>query len=73
MAQKIAAVDAEAMNSLFVGEMNKRAGNYDTKQEGPTPANSQAFTDHKEYLDTLESVLSEDKKDGSSANDTLLD
>lgn len=78
MSKKIAAVDAEAMNSLFASEMtrmdtSKTAGSYDTKSEGPLPANAQAFTDHEEYLSTLEAVLKEDKKEDFNANDVILD
>jgi len=73
MANKIAAVDNEAMNSLFAAELKKRAGAYDTKEEGPVPTDAQAFADHAEYLATLESVLKEDKKAGEGANDPIKD
>jgi hypothetical protein len=73
MANKIAAVDNEAMNSLFAAELKKRAGAYDTKEEGPVPTDAQAFADHAEYLSTLESVLKGDKKSDFNENDVLAD
>jgi hypothetical protein len=33
----------------------------------------QAFKDHEDYLDTLEDILSEDKKDSWDPNDLILD
>lgn len=80
MATKIAKADADAMNSMYATEMTrmtaaaKTAGSFDSKEEGPTPSDAQAFTDHSDYLATLESVLKDDKKvDGSGANDVLVD
>lgn len=74
MAQKIAAVDAEAMNSLFASELGKMGGKTAADNDSPTPSDAQAFKDHAEYLSTLESILKDDKKvDDASANDPLVD
>jgi len=76
MAQKIAAAEAAVINSLYASEvarLAKSAGEVDTKQEGPTPADAQAFKDHKEMISVLENVMSEDKRDGWSPNDAVLD
>lgn len=74
--KKIAAADAKAMNSLFASEvarMAKAAGEVDTKTEGPTPSDAQAFKDHSEMIKVLESVMSDDKKTDFSPNDEILD
>lgn len=74
--KKIAASDAAVINSLYASEVariSKSAGEVDTKQEGPTPADAQAFKDHAEMISVLENVMSEDKRDGWSPNDAVLD
>jgi hypothetical protein len=63
---KIAAADRDAMNQLYVEELNKTGA----KVAGE---DVQAFEDHKEFLDTLESVLKDDKKEGWAPNDPKLD
>lgn len=73
---KIAASEAAVINSLYASEVariSKSAGEVDTKQEGPTPADAQAFKDHAEMISVLENVMSEDKRDGWSPNDAVLD
>ena len=76
MAEKIA-THAQAMNALYAGEIkriaSKTAGEVDTKTEGPTPADAQAFKDKAEYIKTLEDVLAEDKREGWNPNDEILD
>jgi hypothetical protein len=67
MTTKIAALDAQAMNQLYASELAK---------DGVKTAageNLQAFDDHKSYVATLESILSNDKKDGWKPNDPTLD
>jgi len=79
MAEKVAVIvpkEAAVINSLYASEVSrlaKSAGEVDTKEEGPTPADAQAFKDHKEMISTLENVMAEDKKDGWSPNDAVLD
>jgi hypothetical protein len=74
--KKVAAAEAAVLNALYASEvtrLTKSAGEVDTKEEGPTPADAQAFKDHKEMISTLENVMAEDKKDGWSPNDAVLD
>jgi hypothetical protein len=74
--KKIAAADAGVINSLYASEVTrlaKSAGEVDTKEEGPTPADAQAFKDHEDYISTLESVMADDKKNSLNANDALID
>jgi hypothetical protein len=75
--KKIASVDAGSMNELYASEVKrmtaKVAGEVDTKTEGPTPADAQAFKDHSEYIDLLENVLKDDKKQDWNPNDEVLD
>ena len=66
MPTKIAGPDAQAMNQLYVQELAKTG----TKVAGD---DIQAFDDHAEYVGVLESVLSDDKKDGWQPNDPKLD
>lgn len=67
MPTKIAAQDASAMNRLFAQELT--AAGVKTAAED----NLQAFDDHKEYVGVLESILSDDKKDGWEPNNPKLD
>ena len=63
---KIASTDNQAMNKLFAIEA--------TKAGVKTAAgDTQGFDDHKDYLSTLESILSDDKKTAWEPNDLLLD
>ena len=74
--KKIASTDAAVINSLYASEVSrisKAAGEVDTKEEGPTPADAQAFKDHKDMISVLENVMAEDKKDGWKPNDEVLD
>ena len=63
---KIAAIDNNAMNKLYAQEAHT-AG---VKLAG---GEVQAFEDHAKYVETLESVLKDDKKDSWAPNDMLLD
>ena len=76
VAKQIVASEAAVINSLYASEVariSKNAGEVDTKEEGPTPADAQAFKDHKDMISVLESVMAEDKKDSFSPNDAILD
>ena len=64
---KIASTDNQAMNKLFALEASK-AG-----LKTAAADDAQAFEDHKEYLSTLEAILSDDKKTAWEPNDLLLD
>jgi len=64
---KIAANDNIAMNKLYASEAEK-AGVKTAAVE-----DVQAFEDHAEYVETLESILKDDKKDSWKPNDLLLD
>jgi hypothetical protein len=63
---KIAATDNTAMNKLFALEATKAGSKV-------AAGDVQAFEDHKDYVSTLESILSDDKKTSWSPNDLLLD
>ena len=67
MTTKIAAVDAEAMNNLFAEELTKTGSKVSAGEK------LQCFDDHKDYVSTLESVLSDDKNDAWEPNDMILD
>lgn len=67
MTTKIAAADASAMDRLFAQELTASGTKVAAGEK------LQAFDDHKEYVDVLESVLSDDKKDGWEPNDPKLD
>lgn len=78
MAKKIAAVDAAAMNSLFAGEVDKLSGTKaaaagDVRDQNGAPEAPQAFKDHDEYLDLLQSALKSDAGQDFDPNDTKLD
>jgi len=64
---KLAKVDAAAMNHLFKHEAS-RVGVKVAGAEDP-----QAFEDHKEYLELVDSVLKEDKGQSWDPNDPILD
>ena len=74
---KIAQADADVMNHLFASEVarlgGKEAGAHDTKEEGPTPSDAQAFKDHEEYIELLDNVMADDARDGFDPNDPSLD
>jgi len=80
MANKIAKIDAAAMNSLFASEMERMGGvkvavdARDGKEEvGGISHDPQAFSDHDEYLETLSAVLKDDGSQDFDPNDTKLD
>ena len=73
MANKLAKVDAEAMNSLYASELTKAGIKTAADDEKGAPHDPQAFEDHSEYLETLKSVMSEDKKTDFTPNDPTLD
>lgn len=71
---KIAKTDNDAMNSLFAGEYEKMAGvKLAQGDEKGAPHDPQAFTDHAEYLKTIEAVLKEDAGQDFDPNDVKLD
>jgi hypothetical protein len=72
MANKLAKVDAEAMNSLYASELTKAGIKTAADDKGIINA-PQAFEDHQSYLETLKSVMSEDKKTDFNPNDPTLD
>jgi hypothetical protein len=52
---KIAKIDAEAMNSLYAGELNKASKTAaDVADRNGAPDAPQAFKDHAEYTENLE-------------------
>ncbi len=78
MSKKIATADANAMNSLYGGELSRLGLKVAQKGGGKEEAagishDPQAFEDHSEYLKTLESVLKEDAKTSGDPNDVLTD
>lgn len=79
MANKIAKIDNDAMNSLYGAEFARLAGHKsaqkgDAKEEqGGMSHDPQAFTDHEEYLSTLKSIMSEDTKTSGDPNDPIID
>jgi hypothetical protein len=78
MAKKIAKIDADAMNSLFAGEVERIAGSKsaaagDWKEQNGAPEAPQAFKDHGEYMETLTAVLKEDASQDFDPNDQKLD
>jgi hypothetical protein len=75
MANKIAKVDADAMNSLYAAEVTGKtaAGNADVTDRNGAPEDPQAFQDHEEYIATLKSVMAEDTKTDFEPNDVTLD
>ena len=64
---KIAAVDNQAMNTLYRAELARTGSKIAADEK------TDAFTDHKEYESLLESVLSDDGKETWNPNDPLLD
>ena len=73
MANKLAKVDAEAMNSLYASELTKAGIKTAANDEKGAPLGPQAFEDHAEYLATLKTVMSEDKRADFNENDPVLD
>jgi hypothetical protein len=78
MGNKIAKIDAEAMNSLYGSEFarlsgSKSAKDADWKDEKGAPHGPQAFEDHAEYIATLKSVMAEDEKTSGDPNDEITD
>jgi hypothetical protein len=77
MAKKIAKIDADNMNSLYASEYEKLSGNKtaadDVRDQNGAPEAPQAFKDHDEYLDLLQSALKEDAGQDFDPNDKLKD
>lgn len=76
MANGIGKADASIINSLYANEVkkaHKTAGTYDSKEEGPTPSDAQAFKDHAELISTLEAVLREDSRNSFEPNEVTED
>jgi hypothetical protein len=76
MGKKIAKIDADAMNSLFAGEIEKLSGVKtagDVRDQNGAPEAPQAFKDHDEYLDLLQSALKEDAGQDFDPNDVIKD
>jgi hypothetical protein len=71
MSKKIAAVDKTAMDELYVADFKRVAG--EVRDSNGAPEDPVAFSDHEEYLTTLESVLKEDKRNDWEPNDVTLD
>jgi predicted transcriptional regulator len=67
MSRKIAAAENSAMNRLYTSEAIRTGTKVAAGEE------IQAFEDHKEYVETLESVLKEDGKESFNPNDEILD
>ena len=78
MAKKIAKIDADNMNTLYASEYEKLAGTKiaadgDVRDQNGAPEAPQAFKDHDEYLDLLQSALKADASDDFDPNDKLKD
>lgn len=74
MAQKIARVDAEIMNSLYAAELEKGGIKTAADNEGPGGKDIQAFADHKDYLETVKSAMTADESiEGSNPNSPTVD
>jgi hypothetical protein len=73
MSKKIAAVDKQAMDTLYQEDFSRVAAAAGLKDLNGAPEDPQAFKDHEEYISTVENVLAEDKKDSFEPNDTVLD
>jgi hypothetical protein len=78
MAKKIARIDADNMNSLFASEMERMGGvkvaQKDAKEnEAGFSHDEQAFADHSEYLEVLQSALKADAGQDHDPNDKILD
>lgn len=73
MSRKIAAVDKQAMDALYVEDFKRVAAAQDVRDQNGAPEDPVAFEDHEEYLATLENVLSEDKKNAFDPNDVKND
>ncbi len=78
MAKKIAKVDADNMNVLYASEYEKLSGSKvaadgDVRDQNGAPEAPQAFKDHDEYLDLLQSALKADASEDFDPNDKLKD
>lgn len=73
MAKKIAKVDADAMNSLYASETARMGVKVAADDEKGAPHDPQAFKDHEEYIETMKSVLAEDKGTDFQPNDPIQD
>jgi hypothetical protein len=72
MAKKIAKVDADAMNSLYASELNKKGIKNAADDKGIINA-PQAFEDHESYLSTLAEIMKADGKTDFNPNDEQQD
>lgn len=73
MANKIAKVDADAMNSLYASELTKAGLKLAVADGKGAPHDPQAFEDHEDYLQTVKSVMDGDKKTSFPPNDMIQD
>jgi DNA-directed RNA polymerase subunit E'/Rpb7 len=73
MANKIAKIDADAMNSLFASELTKAGIKVAAADDKGIINAPQAFEDHQSYLETLKSVMAEDSKSDFAENDPIQD
>ena len=73
MSKQIVAVDKTAMDTLYAEDIKRVTARAGIADQNGAPEDPQAFEDHSEYIATLESVMSEDKKDSFSPNDEKLD
>ncbi len=70
MKKLIASADRQAMTGLLQANLAKRTAAEDKDADFIT---SQVIDDHKEYSNTLQSILAEDKKEAWDPNDQILD
>jgi hypothetical protein len=77
MGKKIAKIDADSMNSLFASEYDRMSGSKvaqdSVRDQNGAPEAPQAFKDHDEYLDLLQSALKADASEDFDPNDKLKD
>jgi hypothetical protein len=83
MGKNIAREDRDTMNGLFTNEYGKlataaglkvtAASKSDISDDNGKEQGPQAFKDHEEYVDVVTSVLSDDKGEAFSPNDTEKD
>lgn len=73
MSKKIAAVDKQAMDALYTEDFKRVAAKVDVRDLNGAPEDEVAFSDHEEYLATLENVLAEDNKTSFEPNDEKQD
>ena len=69
----IAAADSQAMTSVLQGHLAKRTAGTGLLDKDSEFITAQVIDDHKEYAETLQNVLTEDKTEAFAPNDELLD